>query len=78
VYQGSALAYLYFHAGAQSAAIPVATGGVVGTLASDGGSLYEPPDGDGMSLSQGYHSYGDTDDLGSVGMLQAELGDSDM
>ena len=40
-------------------------------VASDGEPLYEPPDdtNDQASLSQGYHSYGDTDDLGSVGAL---------
>ena len=40
----------------------------VGTVASDGGSLYEPPDTE-MELSEGYQSYGDSGSLGSVGEL---------
>ena len=35
---------------------------------SDVGSLYEPPDGDD-EYSAGYHSFGDTDSLGSAGDL---------
>jgi hypothetical protein len=36
--------------------------------ASDPGSLYYPPEDDGQ-FSAGYHSYGDTDSLGSAGHL---------
>ena len=37
-------------------------------LASDGQPVYDPDD-NALSFSRGYHSYGDPDDLGSVGEL---------
>jgi hypothetical protein len=44
---------------------PVAPGS---PMASNGQSLYLPPGSD-AGMSAGYQSYGDTDDLGSVGQL---------